>query len=132
MTEIAGIILAVLSLAYIGFPLFRKSRRVASYEVNHQAEDLQARKQELYAAISDLEMDHRMGKLSKDDYDSLRAQYESEAIAAMKELDALTMTPVKRPRPARKSPSANRFCHHCGAPAAASDKFCSDCGESLT
>lgn len=132
MTEIAGITLAVLTLAYIGFPLFRKSRRVASYEVNHQPEDLRARKQELFAAISDLDLDYQMGKLSKDDYDSLRAQYKSEAIAAMKDLDALTMSPVQRPRSAGKPPSANRFCHHCGAPAVASDKFCSDCGESLT
>jgi len=40
-------------------------------------------------AIKDLENDHAMGKLSDADYRTLRAKYETKAVAILQELDSL-------------------------------------------
>ncbi|MDZ7266847.1 MAG: zinc ribbon domain-containing protein [candidate division KSB1 bacterium] len=133
MVEVVGILLIVATALFIGYPLLQKSPRQLSFGVNHQAEDLQARKEEIYAAIRDIDFDFRMGKLSAEDHALLREQYRNEAINIMKQLD--TLLPAagrggRRSKPAG-SASATRFCSQCGEPAQAADKFCSACGASL-
>ena len=50
---------------------------------------LQRRKVQALQLIKDLEFDQRTGKLSPNDYEQAREEAEREAIAIMKELDAL-------------------------------------------
>jgi flagellar biosynthesis/type III secretory pathway M-ring protein FliF/YscJ len=51
--------------------------------------DLQAAKDAKYREIRDAEMDYRTGKLSEADYRALDRQLRGEAIAILRELDAL-------------------------------------------
>lgn len=127
MVEFIGIVLVIATALFVGYPLWQKSARAANFKSNHQAEDWQARKEEIYAAIRDIDFDYRMGKLSQEDYNTLREQYKSEAISLMKKIDALTLGV----RPAKGKKAASKFCHNCGEPAGAGDKFCTACGESL-
>ncbi len=133
MVEVVGILLIVATAMFVGYPLLQKSSRRISFSVNHQAEDLQARKEEIYAAIRDIDFDFRMGKLSQEDYAALREQYKTEAINLMKKLDTLQLAAGKgsrRAKPAGSAP-ANRFCTQCGEPTQPHEKFCSSCGARL-
>ncbi|MGH7494445.1 MAG: zinc ribbon domain-containing protein [bacterium] len=131
MVEVIGVALVIITMVLISYPLWQKSQRKVSFALNHQNEEWQARKAEVYAAIRDIELDYRMGKLSEEDYQSLRDQYKNEAIQIMKKLDVSAAPAVT----AKKAPAARqlngRFCHHCGQPAQSADQFCSACGANL-
>ncbi|HEX2057258.1 MAG TPA: hypothetical protein VHI71_02720 [Actinomycetota bacterium] len=77
-------LLACAALAYVAVPLGRRGR--AEEPPSPEAE-LDARKTTALAAIVDLENERLVGKLSDEDFDVLRAQYEAEALRALTELD---------------------------------------------
>ena len=145
MVEIIGICLAILTALFVGYPLLQKQQRKVSFALNHRAQELEARKAEIYAAIRDIDFDYRMGKLSQEDYETLRDQYKAEAISLMKQIDQMPLgqsrsAPSKgdgkaapdRGRMETASPEkVARFCHQCGQPVTAADQFCSACGEKL-
>jgi hypothetical protein len=132
MVEIIGIILAILTALFVGYPLLQKRQQKVSFALNHRAQELEARKAEIYAAIRDIDFDYRMGKLSQEDYETLREQYKTEAIGMMKQIDEMNLGKSRRSakEPAAAKTSA-RFCHHCGQPAKDEDRFCSACGGQL-
>jgi len=133
MTEIIGIVLAMATAAFIAYPLFQKQKNKVSFALNHRAQEMEARKKEIYAAIRDIDFDYQMGKLSKEDYDALREQYKTEAIGMMKQLDHSAAGPsLRRVKAAGVVRNSERFCHHCGQPAGAEDQFCNACGGKLT
>jgi hypothetical protein len=79
-------LLACAALAYVALPLGRRGR--AEKEPSVEGE-LDARKTTALSAIVDLENERLVGKLSEEDFDVLRAQYEAEALQALTELDAV-------------------------------------------
>ena len=81
-------LLACGALVYVALPLRRGDRRLAD-EPSSASDDAQARKRAALIAIIDLEDERDLGKLSRTDFDSLRAEYEAEAVAALKELDVV-------------------------------------------
>jgi len=120
----------MLTAVLVSYPLWQKAQRKVSFALNHQSEEWQARKAEIYAAIRDIELDYRMGKLSAEDYNALRDQYKNEAIQVMKQLDQFA--PAGKPQKPQSSRSAaKRFCHQCGQSAVSADQFCSACGARL-
>jgi len=128
MTEIIGVILAVITAVFIGYPLFQKQKGKASFALNHRSQELEARKKEIYAAIRDIDFDYQMGKLTKEDHAALREQYKTEAIGMMKQIDSAQIGKESR---SEKAALAMSFCHHCGEPLAASARFCRACGGQL-
>jgi len=133
MVEIIGICLAVLTGLFIAYPLLQKNRQAVSFASNHRAEELEARKAEIYAAIKDIDFDFQMGKLSQEDYDQLRNQYKAEAVALLKRADQLTGTrkgaaPAPGPAEDGGRRTAAKFCPTCGQPLTTADRFCSACG----
>jgi hypothetical protein len=132
MVETIGIILAILTALFVGYPLLQKRQQKVSFALNHRAQELEARKAEIYAAIRDIDFDYRMGKLSQEDYETLREQYKAEAIGMMKQIDQMQLGESHRSKKERGSGKTSaRFCHHCGQPAATTDQFCSACGGQL-
>lgn len=79
-------LLACAALAYVALPLGRRGR--AEKEPSVEGE-LDARKTTALSAIVDLENERLVGKLSEEDFEVLRAQYEAEALQALTELDAV-------------------------------------------
>ena len=79
-------LLALAALAYVGAPLRRAETADASTDPEADLED---RKHQALVAILDLEAERDVGKLSEEDFDDLRLTYESEALAALSELDAV-------------------------------------------
>lgn len=80
-------LLACAALAYVALPLGQ--RRGRREETPFAEGELDARKTSALSAIVDLENERLVGKLSDEDFDVLRAQYEAEALRALTELDAL-------------------------------------------
>jgi len=64
-----------------------------------EREDLLQHRQERLSAIKDLEMEYRVGKLSKEDFEETRERLAGEAVEVLKALDARGEHP---PRPAGK------------------------------
>lgn len=80
-------LLACVALAYVALAL--GSRRVRAESAPSAEAELDAQKTSALSAIVDLENERLVGKLSDDDFDVLRAQYETEALRALTELDEL-------------------------------------------
>jgi hypothetical protein len=130
MTTIVEIILLAATLALVGAPLF--ARRFAAPAGAAMAEgelsELLYKKDAAYAALKDLEFDHRTGKIDDADYRAMKGQFESEAMAIIKTIDEFkTGYPEKSTGPT----DAARFCAACGAKADAGHKFCGSCGAKL-
>jgi membrane protease subunit (stomatin/prohibitin family) len=125
MFEIIGVVLAMLTGLFIAYPFLQKRQRQVSFADNHRAEELEARKAQIYAAIKDIDFDFQMGKLSKEDYEQLRSEYKVQAVGLLKQLDQ--MQGKRRGGPG----AAIKFCHECGQPLTAGNKFCSACGEKV-
>jgi hypothetical protein len=124
IATILVIVAALAGLAYVAIPLRRGPRAFTGTgtSATQEAED---RKSAALAGIVDLEQELEIGKLSQDDFEILRAEYERDAIAALHELDAGTEedTLEKEIAAAR----ARLACPSCGAPRAAGGP-CPRCG----
>lgn len=118
-----------------------------------RAAELRERKELTYAAIRELGLDYRTGKLTHEDYEEEVARLKREAIRIVEELQVLDAAPPRGPegleaeiarRLARLSAggaatgpdaeagaSGGRFCTHCGRRATADDRFCAGCGTRL-
>lgn len=143
MTWIVFSLLAVFLSLFIVMPILQSRTRLAGWwgkgDSNHHASDLQERKENIYAAIKDIEFDYQMGKLSEEDFKELRQQYKDEAVNLLKEIDATQQKIIKPAAPQSKSKSkepvkgkAAKFCWICGTPVTKADKFCANCGTRIS
>lgn len=108
--------------------------------------DLKIEKEEIYSALKEMELDHKMGKLSGDDHLKLREKYMAKAIDNLKKTDelegkgglargieeeiekeVLTLRIDNKKR--RQGKTA--FCPQCGKKGTPEDRFCSRCGKKL-
>jgi hypothetical protein len=88
---LALILLAALVALAVSVPLRRggeEERREAT-----RIEELTAAKEAKYREIRDAELDHRMGKLSREDWRAVDRELRGEAIAILRELDRLEGRP---------------------------------------
>ena len=136
-----------IAIAFVAYPLFRQSDEldVAFVGLTDPIfENLVAQRDATYSAIKDLENDHMMGKLSDTDYRSLRAKYETKAVAILQELDGMSgpktngrnisrgeLIEQEVGRLRRATASGSTTCPKCGTPHAPEDVFCAKCGTSL-
>ena len=85
-------VVAVLLLLFVLGPLRSSSQVVPSQATLRRAE-LAGRKRAALEAILDMEGERDAGKLSPEDYEVLRREYELEAITALRELDRVSEEP---------------------------------------
>lgn len=103
-----GTALAVTSLLYVLYPLFRAQ----PVPVRRTARVATGRSSSAVDALRELEFDRQTGKISASDYDSLKARYTEQAVAVMRAGNA----PV---------------CERCGPRPESDAQFCSNCGSAL-
>lgn len=84
---IALLVLAALVAVVLSLP-FRHRGQEERREETRLAE-LQAAKEAKYREIHDAELDHQMGKLSRDDWRTVDRDLRSEAIEILRQLDRL-------------------------------------------
>jgi hypothetical protein len=68
----------------IALPFFVKEQDSADPGVR---EALPAQKEEIYGALKDIELDYRMGKLSREDYEELNRAYRQKALRLLRVID---------------------------------------------
>jgi membrane protein implicated in regulation of membrane protease activity len=84
---LALIVLAAVVAALLARPLIRGDR--AERQDSTRIEELQAAKEAKYREIRDAELDHRMGKVSREDWRAVDRDLRGEAIEILRELDRL-------------------------------------------
>lgn len=104
---LVGTALAVASLCYVLYPLFRADIAVAPRPLA----DATRRRSPAVDALRELEFDRQTGKISDADYEPMKARYTEQALAVMRAGDARVCERCG-PRPERDA----EFCSKCGAP----------------
>jgi hypothetical protein len=84
---IALVALTFLIAVVVGGPLRKNAG--AEHEDTIRIEELSAAKEAKYREIRDAELDHRMGKLSREDWRAVDRELRGEAIEILRELDQL-------------------------------------------
>jgi len=64
-------------------------------------DQLLERRDTIYDNLRDLKFEHRAGKYSEGDYELMRDSLENEAALVLAEIEQVTESQVRRPRPAR-------------------------------
>ncbi len=130
---------------YVAWPLL--SGASAALEAGVATEDAPSdpehEKDLALRAIREADFDHRTGKLSDEDYASLRDELEGRALNAMAELDAANALHAVPPSTSaaattgattsttRAAAEPGGFCPACGVRFARGARFCPGCGKKL-
>src|SRR5690625_754931 len=83
MEYIVGTLIVGLTLSLIINPFFSKQTKLQVRDMDDELDHLSL--EQLYATLNELEMEYNMGKLAKEDYQSLIKQYEQIAAQKLKE-----------------------------------------------
>jgi uncharacterized membrane protein len=84
---LAALVLAAIVVFVVSWPLRKAETHERSEETRRAA--LEAAKEAKYREIRDAELDYRMGKLSEDDWRAADRELRAQAIAILRELDAI-------------------------------------------
>ncbi|HYP48209.1 MAG TPA: hypothetical protein VEQ61_06185 [Thermoleophilaceae bacterium] len=84
---LAAAVLVALVAAVVVRPLLQRAEERPPDE--GRREELEAAKEAKYREIRDAELDHRMGKVSKEDWRVVDRELRAEAIEILKELDRI-------------------------------------------
>jgi len=84
---LALVVLAAIVAAVLALPLRRRGEEERREET--RLAELRAAKEAKYREIRDAELDHQMGKLSRDDWRAVDRDLRGEAIEILRELDRL-------------------------------------------
>jgi hypothetical protein len=135
---------------WVGYPLLkpRKFDSPAESTSEDSLGGLKIEKEEIYSAIKEMELDHKMGKISEEDYLDLRGKYRAKAIGSLMRADELEgkkdfsrniedeiekeVLAIRRDGPKGTSKKGEvLFCTQCGKRWTPGDRFCSSCGTKL-
>jgi hypothetical protein len=83
-------ILFIGAVLYIAYPLLQEVKKESAPEdeVTDQ-EKAQRQKEDIIESLKDIEMDFRMGKLSTQDYQSLKLDFEQQAVEIFQRVQSL-------------------------------------------
>ncbi len=94
MALIVAPIFFIAIILYVAYPLLSDKKESAVAE--DAATDWEValkKKEDVLAILKDIEMDYRMGKLSDEDYESLKARHQFEAVEALRAIEKLEKRP---------------------------------------
>jgi hypothetical protein len=111
------------AVAFLGAPF---GRGLGAEPLEEPAEDAARHDRDaVYGALRDLEHDHETGKVSDDDYASMRQELRARAAALIREEQAAT-------EDAGAVPERASACPACQAPTRSGDRFCAQCGARIS
>lgn len=138
------IILTIGALLYILYPLFQNRyslKYIPQFPGDIEVDSLQQSKKEALLAIKEIDFEFQMGKLSQDDYENLKTDYQNQALQILREIDNVKdgkISPdtveqqISKYRQKLKQQSATekevRYCPECGEKFEADYKYCISCG----
>ena len=83
------VIVALALVVWVVAAPLRKGPQAVEQEAELERANLEAAREAKYREIRELELDHRTGKLSDQDFRALDRQLRAEAVQILRELDAL-------------------------------------------
>lgn len=123
---VLGTLLSIGVLAYVLAPVVVGVKRAPARPIavrSDRGDDL------AIAALREIEFDRATGKLSDDDYATLRERYASQALAAMRAGGTAAADPAEAA--VRAYRSAHPTCRKCGIRPENDAMYCSNCGTYL-
>ena len=132
-----GLLLVVATAIALSWPLLSPMMQPVERDLGvDPAARLKSEKDHALAAIREADFDHEVGKLSEEDYRSLRVELEERAVGALAALDRVASTASASAASPAAPPSAARagaaFCPGCGHPRKGDADFCHRCGRPLS
>lgn len=127
---IAAIIVTLLAFAGLAFVLFplTKGAIAEPEDAPSPVDEAREKKTAALAGIVDLEQERDAGKMTTEDFHSLRVEYERDAVEALNELDELGTDPVDDELEREIADARQKLaCPSCGAPRTVG-KPCQRCG----
>ena len=101
MSLLIAPVLFILAAIYVAYPLLKEEPEDGEEEIEKtERQKLIEAKEDVISNLKDIEMDYRMGKLSQDDYQSLKLDFEYRAEKVFQQLESL-----KESRKGRKKKS---------------------------
>jgi hypothetical protein len=82
-----GLALIVVVSVWVASPLFRERLIAGPSEEPVERERWERQKRQALAAIKEVELDHRLGKVSDEDLAAMRGRFETQALEAMAALE---------------------------------------------
>jgi hypothetical protein len=137
MPLLVGIVLAISALAFILYPIFRvPAVDTVPAPGTRTTTRSDSQTQSAIEALREIEFDRATGKLSDDDYASLRARFTSAAVTEMRNADAAAATSHDGAFDAAEAlvsqfRSGARSCVECGPRPEPDAAYCSNCGRFL-
>ncbi|MSS73252.1 MAG: zinc ribbon domain-containing protein [Candidatus Latescibacteria bacterium] len=142
MISFLCLLIAVGVMVYVGRPLFTQQGVVAATarrKSRHAV--LMEQRDALYAAIRELDFDHRMGKVDDEDYRRMRGDYTQQAVSLLKEVDrgngrSRAADDVEQEVASFRKKGGQvqaqvAFCSSCGVKVRPNDRFCARCGSKV-
>lgn len=126
MIAVLAILLVLCLAAFVIQPLLVETAAIEAPWLPTSRELWSREKDVAVLAITEADFDRATGKLSNDDYQVLRSDYEGRALQAMDEMDKLAPTATS----SGTAVAGARFCGNCGNRFGDVDAFCGACGRS--
>jgi hypothetical protein len=144
----ALVLCLLLAAGTVGFTLFVREQDIPPAPVEDpELKHLEARRQVLYDNLKDLQFEYHQGKLTDQDYQSLKQGFLYDLAGVMDSIERIGLRPGKHPKSARKSGSVAedarskskatataptlKDCPACKAANPLSNRFCGKCGQPL-
>jgi zinc ribbon protein len=139
-------ICGLLAVAVIGFTLFVREQDIPPAPTeNPELKHLETRRQVLYENLKDLQFEYHQGKLTDEDYQSLKQGFLYDLAGVMDSIDRMEIRAEKSAKPSQKSAKAKprpetasatitaggSVCPSCKAPNPEGHRFCGHCGKPL-
>lgn len=145
MSVIIVLLLGGFLLYFVVEPFFKKNNDLAfSYaeQGNEKFNNLVKQKNELLQELKDIDLEYRMGKLSDQDYEEIKSEYENQAINILQKIetngngksdkdDLELEIEIHKRKQKNESTNSKKFCSNCGKKIDETVKFCSNCGAKI-
>lgn len=142
MLTVSAILVAAIALFAVAYPIIRRSGStlLATVSAQETLDELLAQRDAAFQALRELNFDHRVGKITNEDFMAFEAHLKQVAANALRALDdweaetddALERAIEHAVRQRRAVlATSGRACSACGRLASPEDKFCAGCGQML-
>ena len=98
MELIIAPILFIGMVLYVAYPLLWGETNTKPPAPRSDREAILRQKEDVVADLKDIEMDYRMGKLSPQDYQDLKSEYEVRAVEVFEQVEALERKKKRKTR----------------------------------
>lgn len=99
MIYLVALLIAVAAVVAVTYPLWRRKDGFLETELEDETGDFRLRREKLYDAIRELELEREAGSLTQEEYEKTRATYEVQAARLLQEEERQGK---RRPKPSRK------------------------------